>query len=177
MNISLGLDSFPYYSNVHHYQFPLDSPNVNEIIWYIKKGDPYYDSSYQWIINGQTYSGGLWLKKQKVILKENPRITMDDLKNHAPNEATDYRISGRADHSSNVKQGRPAKLNDYFFLPSSGYYYQNSLVAGYNGFYWSSSIDSYYPWAYGLYFNSNYVALHDSNYSRQLYGLRVWRAH
>ena len=154
-----------------------DCPNVNEIIWYIKKGDPYYDSSYKWIINGQTYSGGLWLKKQKVILKENPGITMDDLKNHAPNEATDYRISGRANHSSSAKYGRPAKLNDYFFLPSSGYYYQNRLVAGYNGYYWSSSIDSYYPWAYGLYFNtSGQVALHDSNYSRQLYGLRAWRA-
>ena len=155
-----------------------DCPNVNEIIWYIKKGDPHYDASYQWTMNGVTYTGGLWFKKQRVILSENPGTTMDDLKNHAPNETIDYRSSSqRATHSSYASWGRPTNLKDYFFLPSSGYYYTYSLYAGNNGYYWSSSPDQNNTWGYGLYFDSSRnVGLHDSNYSRILYGLRTWRA-
>ena len=155
-----------------------DCPNVNEIIWYIKKGDPHYDANYQWTMNGVTYQGGLWLKKQRVILSENPGTTMDDLKNHAPNENIDYRNSSqRANHASSASWGRPTKLKDYFFLPSSGYYFRNELYAGSNGYYWSSSPDQNNTWGYGLYFDdSKLVRLHDSDYNRTLYGLRTWKA-
>lgn len=116
-------------------------PNVNELFWYAKKGNPHFDKEL-WACMGVVETGGMWFLKKKYIQNFD--------KNHAPDETTDYtRSLTYAEYSSAypggtpISHGRPAadELDKYFFLPCAGRYQWNgSLVNfGWNGFYWSST--------------------------------------
>ena len=123
-------------------------PNINEVYWYVEKGDPYWDKQL-WIYNGHMYSGGTWIKKQSVIAAEQvPSKTIAELKQKAPN-GIDYTAPSAPrppfdDH--NVPFGKPNNLNDYFYLPFLGQYnFHNGLFnsAGVNGYYWSKNYYMY----------------------------------
>lgn len=116
-------------------------PNVNELFWYAKKGNPHFDEEL-WACMGVVETGGMWFLKKKYIQNFD--------KNHAPDETTDYtRSLTYADYSSAypggtpVSKGRPAadELDKYFFLPCAGRYSWSGVLFnfGRNGFYWSST--------------------------------------
>ena len=128
-----------------------DLPNVNEMTWYAKEGDPRWDADELWTTMGHLYKGGMWFKKKAYIIGYNSNTAVDN---------TDWRTNGNGS-SWSASQTLPsaADANNYFYLPALGYYYSGQLYyVGSNGVYWSSSA---YPWgsyhAYGLNFYSGSV--------------------
>ena len=128
-------------------------PNVNELVWYLKKGDPRWGTSDEvYAKNGHLLRvEGLWLRKKNAIvtyLKANEgypsSFTIDDLKEGYKASATapleDYRI-GLFSQSFLPTQGAPANTADYFFLPVLGYYLPDGWLYsfGWACDYWSSS--------------------------------------
>ena len=106
----------------------------------------------------------MWFKKKSQISGYNSNTAVD---------GTDWRTNGNG-NSWSVSQTLPsaADANNYFYLPSLGYYSSGQLNdVGYGGFYWSSSA---LPWlsssAYRLDFNSSYV---DVRHDYRRYGFRI----
>ena len=129
-------------------------PNVNEMTWYAKYGNPRWDADELWTTMGHLYKGGMWFKKKSVLLAEGNYNTEKSV------VGTDWRIIGNGDRWS-VSQTLPsaADANKYFYLPALGYYGSGKLYSvGFGGVYWSSSA---LPWnssvAYRLSFNANAV--------------------
>lgn len=117
-----------------HFQ---DLPNVNELLWYAKKGDPHWDNNVLWATMGHLYKSGMWLLKSSKI----PNFD----KNHAPDETVDYTksttIASYVAPTGYVKSGQPSNIGDYFFLPSFGEttyngYWRNAMI---EGSYWSKT--------------------------------------
>ena len=141
-----------------------DLPNVNEMTWYAKFGDPRWDADELWTTMGHLYKGGMWFKKKSQISGYNPNTAVD---------GTDWGTTNKRQNWS-VSQTLPdaAAAGNYFYLPALGYYRFGGLsLVDFAGFYWSSSAD---PWssgsAYGLYFDSGDVLV--TYYGRE-YGYRV----
>ena len=129
-----------------------DCPNVNEIWWYIQKGDPHWDSQGgAYIENGHLKSiAGMWFRKKSAIvayLKANEgypsSFSESDLKEGYKTSATATPVDNRPLNSSTFAtptQGRPANTSDYFFLPALGAHLMVGWFVGNNtGYYWSSS--------------------------------------
>ena len=108
-------------------------PNVNEMTWYAKEGDPRRDGNELWTTMGHLHKGGVWLKKKAYISGYNSNTAAD---------GTDWRTNGNSD-SWPVSQTLPsaADANKYFYLPTLGYYYDGQLSLGSLGWYWTSSAD------------------------------------
>ena len=132
--------------------------NVNEMSWYCMYGDPRWDADELWTTMGHLYKGGMWFKKKSVLLAEHHYDTEKSADN-----TTDIRTTYKdySNYSSSIYySGLPsaAEANNYFYLPTLGYYYYGQLNSVGYGHYWSSSAN---PWgggyAYYLYFYSNRV--------------------
>ena len=139
-------------------------PNVNEMTWYAKEGDPRWDGDELWTTMGHLYKGGMWFKKKAYIIGYNSNTAVDN---------TDWRTTSKS-QSWSASQTLPsaADANKYFYLPALGYYNSGQLYnVGYNVGYWSSSA---IPWstngAYELYFGSGSVGVY--NYYGRYYGFR-----
>ena len=120
-------------------------PNANEIGWYVKEGDAYWDGDKSWTAFGKKCKGGIWLKKLSVIAKENGK-ELADLKKADP-DGTNLLTSYKR-YETIPKSGKPAdsEISNYFFLPALGYYHYYKLNGFGAGYYWSSSArpgDSY----------------------------------
>ena len=127
------------------------APTLNELYWYVMKGDPQWDGEQLWTLGGRMYKGGVWLRKKKTIvayLKEKEgfpsTFTEADLKLGYKASATapldDRRIVGWGVWLTSYPKGTPNYLDDYFFLPASGYYSGGWLqYAGTDGWYWSDN--------------------------------------
>lgn len=127
-------------------------PNVNELLWYAKYGDPHKERNiFAGVVYGHliTYHG-LWLRKKSVILAYlkahgyPASLTEADLKEaywETPTDPhKDCRVGSNVSYRYAVTFGRPANTADYFFLPLTGIYLSGSLkVLGVGGSYWSSS--------------------------------------
>nr|WP_311442612.1 hypothetical protein [Hoylesella enoeca] len=142
-----------------------DLPNVNEMTWYAKEGEPRWDADELWTTMGHLYKGGMWFKKKAYI---------SGYKSNTAVDGTDWRTTDKNDDWS-PSQTLPsaADANKYFYLPALGWYRFGVLMhVGSKGYYWSSSAD---PWlsigAYGLGFDSGRVGV-NYNYGRDV-GLRV----
>ena len=139
-------------------------PNVNELSWYVAKGDPRWDADELWTTMGHLYKGGMWFKKKSQISGYNPNTAYN---------GSDWRPNAGGD-SRFVSQTLPsaADANNYFYLPASGYYNSGQLysVGNYGG-YWSSSA---HPWfsinAFLLLFDSGNIKV---EYNRSFFGARV----
>ena len=133
-----------------------DLPNVNEMTWYAKEGDPRWDADELWTTMGHLYKGGMWFKKKAYISGYNSNTAVDN---------TDWRTNGNGS-SWSASQTLPsaADANNYFYLPALGYYLSGQLSSvGDFGYYWSSSAS---PWggsiyAYCLYFFSGGIHVSD----------------
>ncbi len=117
-------------------------PNLNEISWYIVKGDPHWDESTKWEIFGKTYTGGIWLKKLSVIAKEVGKEP-EDLKERGF-LGNDIRINYEENngYTTYTRIGKPkdSRLSNYFFLPALGFYYGGEFKGiSELGRYWTSS--------------------------------------
>ncbi|QUB62343.1 hypothetical protein J4861_09010 [Prevotella melaninogenica] len=141
--------SFPGYgiSNPATHTSCKDLPNVNEMTWYAKEGDPRWDGDELWTTMGHLYKGGMWFKKKAYIIGYNSNTAVDN---------TDWRTTGR-DQSWFVSQTLPsaADAGNYFYLPALGYYDSGQLYyVGNSGYYWLSSAhpQSTNRSAYTLYF-------------------------
>ena len=142
-----------------------DLPNVNEMTWYAKEGDPRWDADQLWTIMGHLYKGGIWFKKKAYISGYNSNTAVD---------GTDWRTNGNS-NSWSVSQTLPsaADAGKYFYLPAIGFYGPPGKLYNivYNGNYWSSSAHPQSSnGAYNLAFHSASVSV--SNYTRN-HGFRV----
>ena len=132
-------------------------PNINELAWYITKGEPMWDLE-AWTTMGHLYGGGMWILK-----KEN--ISGFSAEKDPNNE--DLRLSTALDAGAanyNIKKPNyfpQSEMPKYFFLPALGWYNSgHSTITGY-GHYWSSSPRKDRYMAYALQFSSSQFA---SNY-------------
>ena len=132
-----------------------DCPNINELRWYIEKGDPHWGKYFYregGLIpaNGSTrFCPGIWIKKLSVIAKENGK-TVEQLKAAAPDGAN-YEVKGGAPKTiTDLPSDLPNNMGDYIFLPATSWYEDD--------YFWSSSYypgESYPRYCYGLYLNVN----------------------
>ena len=115
-------------------------PNVNEMTWYAKEGDPRWDGDELWTTMGHLYKGGMWFKKKSVLQAEGHYDT-----EKSADDPTDLRSTWKiyANSSSSItNSGLPsaADAGKYFYLPALGWYYDGRLInVGRAGLYWSSS--------------------------------------
>ena len=128
-------------------------PNVNEMTWYAKEGDPRWDADELWTTMGHLYKGGMWFKKKAYISGYNSNTAVDGI---------DWRTNGNS-NTWPASQTLPsaADANKYFYLPALSRYYDGGLYSvGYDGWYWSSSSIPFNSYnAYYLYFNSGNVTV------------------
>ena len=122
-----SMETFPNYSS-DAAQTPLftDSrfPTLNGIAWYIKKGDPRWDSDEIWVTMGHIYKGGIWLKKKNNISGFSNTEAPDglgDLRNYnsIPYPATLPEVVNNT-FNSGIPQLN--EIDQYFYLPALGAY-------------------------------------------------------
>ena len=145
-------------------------PNVNEACWYAMKGDPHWDATTLWTMNGCLYVRGMWFKKKA-------KISGFTNSNYG---GTDYRTTAMSYPFLNntvVTQGKPSNPDDYFFLPACGYYtnWGWTLLEFDRGHYWTSppgvpGVQNYY---YQLYFASSLASVRQNYYGQ---GMHLWTA-
>ena len=107
--------------------------NVNELSWYVMKGDPRWDEDELWTSMGHLYQGGMWFLKKANIT--------DYSAEHSADGITDLRTTmKRYINTPSHTVPSATDANKYFYLPSLGSYQQGKLfTTGYSGVYWTSS--------------------------------------
>ena len=138
------------------------APNVNEMLWYARKGDPRWDADELWSTMGHLYKGGMWFKKKAYISGFNDNTSPD---------GTDWRNNGTQGGTWAASNILPSasEASKYFYLPVLGRYdngYFNDI--GVHGRYWSRSTK--YGNAYCLSFRQGFVSV---NYENRKYGHRI----
>ena len=110
-----------------------DCPNVNETWWYVKYGDPHWDSEELWVMYEHFYTGGMWFKKKDYISGFNS--------GYAPDTGNkDYTKKAESAYydNTNVPFGRPDDIEKYFYLPALGEYDNGRFYSiGEVGYYWT----------------------------------------
>ena len=151
-----------------------NQPNVNEMVWYVMKGGAQWDAEELWTTMGHLYKGGIWLKKEARIAKDNS-TNIPAMKAAAP-DGNDHRSVQLWGLSSTSGTTIPSctEISDYFYLPATGQYQAMMSVqlddVGSQGYYWSSSNNDWMGGtAYALDFSNSYI--NASSYMRQA-GLR-----
>ena len=120
-----------------------DCPNINELRWYIEKGNPHFGNYFFRKGglnpgNGRTrFCPGIWIKKLSVIAKENGK-TVEQLKAAAPDGNNYIKSSGGKKKITVSPADLPNNMQDYFFLPALG---DKDTYRTYKkeGFFWTSS--------------------------------------
>ena len=122
-------------------------PNVNEMIWYVLKGDIHWDNSL-WTTMGHLYSGGAWIKKKAKIISDegiSPAIMAsgydgNDYRTYTSLNWVIYWTSPYLPHASLPLVSELASTDDYFYLPALGKY-ENGSVQGIGSTvcYWTSN--------------------------------------
>ena len=151
-------------------------PNANEITWYCMKGDPRWDNTTLWSVWEHLYTGGMWFKKEKVIVSEN-HISYSYITNFSydgQNRIAKPGLFETPPSNKKLKKGIPANLNDYFFLPAMGVYLNGNLQDFRQyGYYWSKTLNHYdSKIAYNLFFNAGEAGL--SNFRNRESGCTLW---
>ena len=139
-------------SNMPATQNPLFTalPNVNEMSWYVVKGDPHYDADEVWTTMGHLYKGGLWIKKKSKIAGFNSNTDYNGIDWRAASvQYLGPSTGSYALENVNTTKGQPTNINDYFYIPSLGQYDGNLLHYGVGnvelkeigqvGYYWTST--------------------------------------
>lgn len=143
-------------------------PNVNEMLWFIFKGNPHWDGEKLFSFAKHLYKGGMWFKKKRLIMAENG---LNDATMRDKYRGTDYRPIGTVWPlvNSDVKTGTPANADDYFFLPAINFFWQGSFYGsgkmGEYGDYWTSSAsnaNNSNQNAFNLAFGSNTAGIYSS---------------
>ena len=133
-----------------------NAPNINELSWYVTKGDPHWDTQSRVMVqNGHLQNvniDGIWLKTKAAIIRDNSDITATRFSNAYPGNdgvdhdwrytdvTTPYPYPGVS--GGNLSHGTPANTADYFFLPALGFYEEGKTTSTFYrtaGYYWTSS--------------------------------------
>ena len=149
-----------------------NAPNINELSWYVTKGDPHWDTQSRVMVqNGHLQNvniDGIWLKTKAAIIRDNSDITATRFSNAYPGNdgvdhdwrytdvTTPYPYPGVS--GGNLSHGTPANTADYFFLPALGFYEEGKTTStfyGTAGYYWTSSAtvwagNPYYAFAFSF---------------------------
>ena len=171
VHTNLQVTEYPYSYPRYWHEDPLvGCPNVNESCWYAMKGDPHWDATTLWAMNGHLYVRGMWFKKKT-------KISGFTNSNYG---GIDYRTTAMSYTFLNntvVTQGKPSNPDDYFYLPACGYYYNYgwTLLDFDRGYYWASppglpGVQNFY---YHLYFASSLASVRYDYYG---HGMRLWTA-
>lgn len=151
-------------------------PNANEITWYCMKGDPRWDNTTLWSVWEHLYTGGMWFKKEKVIVSENHTSYsyITNFSYDGRNRIAKPGLFETPPSNKKLKNGIPANLNDYFFLPAMGVYLNGNLQDFRQyGYYWSKTLNHYdSKIAYNLFFNAGEAGL--SNFRNRESGCTLW---
>lgn len=129
---------------------PRHVPNMNEISWYLLKGDPRLDAAGVYVFNGHLQQGrGVWFKKMEKIIADNAALVAGaggdvkemGLNNYPINSYNDYRSSWKwfTVFPSNTALAEDEQY-DYFFVPGLGYYFQGKYQSSNKLFYNTSNI-------------------------------------
>lgn len=97
-------------------------PNVNEISWYVMRGEIHWDADELFCQNGHYYKGGAWILKKSEIAGFNTTTAAD---------GANYTNNGQhCTLSQPVAYGTPAanQINRYFFKPAIGHYYLGRMM-------------------------------------------------
>ena len=119
--------------------YVMHMPNINELCWYVWKGDPHWDGDYLWRMRGHLYKGGMWfLKKQHItgFNKEKAYNGVDyrnkykswvdsipQLKEFGYDKETCWIENEEAWKLRTFAKTPPQNTSNYFFLPAVGYYH------------------------------------------------------
>ena len=128
-------------------------PNVNEMCWYVKRGDPHLDFiNFVIAENGHLHTlfntRGIWLKKKSAILRDNPDVSEHRFSSSFPDKngtdrdwRTETDLSLFSIPNVSVISGGAVNLDDYFFLPAFGFYNSFGALVWKDQFcrYWTSS--------------------------------------
>ena len=152
-------------------------PNVNEMMWYVYKGQPLGEAPKPRLFahNGHLRVlnvGGVWLKKKAKIMEEN-HVTADLMKNYFPGRVTASSPITNIDwrkYPSGVwpaawllfSAGPHDDLSNYFFLPALGRYQYGWWInqTGKFGYYFSSSgFPQTSGYGFGLAFDGQYITV------------------
>lgn len=137
-------------------------PNANEASLYAFRGDPHWDETTLWIMNGHLYIGGMWfLKLQHCTYGPytSPVTQYPDGHDYRQNEEwKDWDELNPANYHdkwvTTPAQGKPSDTSKYFYLPAMGYLDNHNsrgelkigaygtyfgFYNGYSGAYWTST--------------------------------------
>lgn len=158
-----------------------DCPNINELCWYIKKGDPHWVTQKRIIYRQgrieEANVGGIWLKKKAAIIRDNSDIDEHRFSNAYPDQygvdhdLRTYYVLYMPLPNAPITNGAPANTDDYFFLPALGNCEgKNPPFIGIDGLrfqggYWTSSACPYdfggglfvYAFTFGIDLNYGYT--------------------
>ena len=152
-----------------------DCPNVNELCWYVKRGDPHWEApkdrvmAYNGHLKAFSNIGGIWLKKKAAILRDNPDVSEQRFSNayiddNPAGDGTDkdwrtWTYTTLPFTQAVASYAEVTNKDDYFFLPAFGYYIEGRLYECGTGRYWSSTANQFdKDKAYALQFRFNGVA-------------------
>ena len=149
-----------------------DCPNVNEMCWYVKRGDPHWENNVVYEEGGHLKkASGVWLKTKAAIIRDNSDIDEDRFTNRYPNYLNvdyDWRtelVHGYPTAYTTCSSTLLSNTADYFFLPAWGEY-GNGWLWGLNtiGRYWSSTADPQdYQMSFILGFSTSSVTVNRMN--------------
>jgi len=157
-------DSYPGYGIRNDAQTDLFKtiPNINEMAWYVIKGDAHWDDEV-WTSMGHLWKGGAWIKKRAKIAADN-NVTYETMASVSP-EGRDWRL-GSVAKSYPISSATLSddEKKDYFFLPAFGQCYLGKLsYVGQYGYYWSSSAHPTYSLhALNMSFTNSLIAIHST---------------
>ena len=140
-------------------------PNAEEMAWYVELGDAHMVTLPASVVelDGHLQNiavKGIWLKKRAAIIRDNPALFVTDAAHN--NFSNLYHGATLSEYAwlpfytypdvQTIKEGVPANLSDYFFLPALGGRNYSGEIYGYGtiGAYWTSS-KHYGPDDYGSY--------------------------
>jgi len=141
--------SFPN-EGIHNPLFMTSSarhiPNLNEISWYLFKGDPRWDAAGVYVFRGHLQQGrGVWIKKMSKIIADNAALVTaagGNIKEKgikADNTFIDYRAGlWFSAFPSNTPPTADEQV-DCFFLPFTVGYYNGDQYFSSRTMYWTST--------------------------------------
>ena len=130
---------------------PRHVPNMNEMSWYLWKGDPRLDAAGVYVFNGHLQQGrGVWFKKMAKIIADNPTEVAAAGGNvkemglgGSSGPYNDYRTTW---YWFTVIPSNTAPTEDeqydYFFVPAVGFYYDGTYNSNKIQYYTSTMYSS-----------------------------------
>ena len=164
-----------------------DAPSANLLSWYVKYGDPRWDTQ-PFTYDGHLFTGRMWFLKKSVIAGQYS-VTEQHMNDVSAGGADMRTMAGHANYYTVSKKWDDvpnAQRANYFYVMPLGYYLNGRLYmqSNYEGYYWTSTawpgtVGSQYNKQAAYYFMiSPGYAYIESDYdgpNYRYYGYQVWQ--